>query len=176
MAFNRRPRHNVPGLDTTSTADISFMLLIFFLVTTSMDLDKGLSRQLPPIDTEHQEAMQDINKDAVLTIKLQKDGQLSLDEGRQTIRRDDYETVRKEIRHFVISRGARHVIELQVPRDATYDDYFHLQNQLVKAYSEIRDAASRKKYGTAYNELDEVLKETILKFYPQRVQEVSTTE
>ena len=45
----------MPQLNTTSTADISFMLLILFLVTSSMDVDKGLSRPLPPIqpDEEH---------------------------------------------------------------------------------------------------------------------------
>ena len=44
----RHKEHRVPGLNTTSTADISFMLLIFFLVTTNMDIDKGLQRQLAP--------------------------------------------------------------------------------------------------------------------------------
>ena len=51
-----RKLHGVPGLNTTSTADISFMLLIFFLVTTSMDVDKGLLRQLPAPEPKHQEA------------------------------------------------------------------------------------------------------------------------
>ena len=46
----RRRKRDIPGLNTTSTADISFMLLIFFLVTSSMDTDKGLPRQLPPPD------------------------------------------------------------------------------------------------------------------------------
>ena len=50
----RRRRHTVPKLDATSTADISFMLLTFFLVTTSMDSDKGLIRQLPPADNGKQ--------------------------------------------------------------------------------------------------------------------------
>ena len=50
----RIKRHRrVPRLNTTSTADISFMLLIFFLVTTSMDIDKGLLRQLPPLSLIH---------------------------------------------------------------------------------------------------------------------------
>lgn len=40
--FVRRNKRQVPGVNTASTADISFMLLIFFLVTTSMDVDKGL--------------------------------------------------------------------------------------------------------------------------------------
>ena len=49
--FERKKRQ-VPSLNTTSTADISFMLLILFLVTSSMDIDKGLTRQLPPLTPE----------------------------------------------------------------------------------------------------------------------------
>ena len=44
----------MPVLNTTATADISFMLLTFFLVTTSMDVDRGLVRQLPAVDDEHE--------------------------------------------------------------------------------------------------------------------------
>ena len=51
----RRNRNETPGLNTTSTADISFMLLIFFLVTTSMDVDKGLLRQLPSPEPQKKE-------------------------------------------------------------------------------------------------------------------------
>ena len=50
----KRRQHRVPVLNTTATADISFMLLTFFLVTTSMDVDRGLVRQLPPLDNEQE--------------------------------------------------------------------------------------------------------------------------
>ena len=53
MNFRRRNRE-VPELNTTSTADISFMLLVFFLVTSSMDTDKGLGRTLSPMDEQQQ--------------------------------------------------------------------------------------------------------------------------
>ena len=61
----RRKRREVPGLNTTSTADISFMLLVFFLVTTSMDVDKGMNRQLPPKQDEKQEMM-DVDRSKVM--------------------------------------------------------------------------------------------------------------
>ena len=67
----RRKSHETPGLNTTSTADISFMLLIFFLVTTSMDVDKGLLRQLPspePQNKERQESV--VDKENLLAIRL----------------------------------------------------------------------------------------------------------
>ena len=43
-----RKKRGVPGINSSSTADIAFMLLIFFLITTSMDTDRGLARRLPP--------------------------------------------------------------------------------------------------------------------------------
>ena len=66
----REKRHSIPELNTTSTADISFMLLIFFLLTTSMDSDKGLGRMMPPPEPDKQEEMQDVKKDNVLTLHL----------------------------------------------------------------------------------------------------------
>ena len=41
-----RKKRAVPGINSSSTADIAFMLLIFFLITTSMDTDRGLARRL----------------------------------------------------------------------------------------------------------------------------------
>ena len=65
----RWKHRDVPELNTTSTADISFMLLVFFLVTSSMDTDKGLGRKLAPMDEQQQE-QRDINRSNVLEIKI----------------------------------------------------------------------------------------------------------
>ena len=169
MFFNHKKRHTIPGLNTTSTADISFMLLIFFLVTTSMDSEKGLGRQLPPLDPDKQEQLQDIDKNKVITLHLMANSQLTLDDKPAAIN----PTLRKELRHFIIEKGKDHVIELQVDRDASYDSYFHLQNQIIRAYKEVRDAASQKKYGTPFLQLTEDQRDAILKFYPQRIQEAT---
>ena len=64
----------MPGLNTTATADISFMMLIFFLVTTSMDSDKGLGRMMPPYEPDRQDEQKDVDKDKVMTLHLTKDG------------------------------------------------------------------------------------------------------
>ena len=66
----KRRHHSVPGLNTTATADISFMLLIFFLVASSMDLDKGLARVLPPVDDEEQKVETLVERDQLFTISL----------------------------------------------------------------------------------------------------------
>ena len=77
--FLRRRHREVPGLNTTSTADISFMLLVFFLVTSSMDSDKGLGRKLPPVDEQQQE-QQDINRSNVLQVRLDSHDSLFCDD------------------------------------------------------------------------------------------------
>ena len=74
--FGHRRHSQVPSLNTTSTADISFMLLVFFLVTSSMDSDKGLRRQLPPPPQEEQQAV-DILQEDIMTVVLSADGQLT---------------------------------------------------------------------------------------------------
>ena len=73
-----RKKKSVPGINSSSTADIAFMLLIFFLITTSMDTDRGLARRLPP-PPENQEQKQDdiiVKERNVLAVKLNKDDQL----------------------------------------------------------------------------------------------------
>lgn len=170
--FRLKKKHSVPGLNTTSTADISFMLLIFFLVTTSMDSDKGLGRQLPPIDPEEQEQIQDIDRTQVLTLHIMEDGEVTSDEKSAKI--DD--SLRREIRHFIIEKGPRHIIELQVDKNADYDTYFRLQNQIIRAYKEIRNAAAQKKYGKNYSQCSDEQRNEISKIYPQRIQETIITQ
>ena len=129
----RKKRHSIPELNTTSTADISFMLLIFFLLTTSMDSDKGLGRMMPPPELDKQEEMQDVKSDNVLTLHLMKDGRLTINDEEAEINA----SIRKTIKQFVVRVGETHIIELQVDRSADYDSYFKLQNQIVQSYKEL---------------------------------------
>ena len=76
--FSHR-RRSVPGLNTTSTADISFMLLILFLVTSSMDVDKGITRQLPPAQTQKQDqAPSQAEQRNVMDIRVMAGGQITV--------------------------------------------------------------------------------------------------
>ena len=72
-----KKKKKMPGLNTSSTADISFMLLIFFLVTTSMDTDMGLQRRLPrPPEPDQEDATMDIKSRNILYVRLNAAGQL----------------------------------------------------------------------------------------------------
>ena len=90
--FARRKR-TVPQLNATSTADISFMLLIFFLVTTSMDLDKGLSRRLPPVEKNKQEESL-VNKDNIIKVYITGNNKILVDDELSTLTKKQAEKVR----------------------------------------------------------------------------------
>lgn len=125
----RKMKRKVPQLNTTATADISFMLLIFFLVTTSMDSDKGLRRQLPPRDTQKEVKAVDVEREKVLTIAITPEGEYSVND---TIVKD--KELAKRIAQHVRHIGDEHIIELQASSSADYDSYFHLQNIIVETY------------------------------------------
>lgn len=157
----------MPGLNTSSTADISFMLLIFFLVTTSMDADKGMGRKLPPVDPDQQQEQMDVDRSLVMSLRLSADGSLFLD-GVPA----DVKQIRHKIKEFVVRKGPSHIIELQTDRVCSYDDYFALQNEIVRSYREIRDAAAKKRFSCAFSQCTEEQKEKLNSDYPQRIQEV----
>ena len=163
----RRKQHETPGLNTTSTADISFMLLIFFLVTTSMDVDKGLSRQLPspePQKKEQQESV--VDKGTLMALHLTAGDTLLVNDKPTQIGQ-----LKDEVIRFVHRLGSKHLISIESDRDTNYSLYFQMQNQLMEAYGELRNEVAQKKYGRDYSALTQPQKEKVRKACPQRITE-----
>ena len=163
--FRRRRFEQIPELNTSSTADISFMLLIFFLVTSSMDTDKGLLRQLPPPPQE-QQPPQDVRKDHVLQITLDAHDQLSIDGTLLTAPQ-----LKDQILRFVAADRMDHVISIRTDRATTYEAYFRMQNAIVAAYNQLRERYARERYGMSYGELMEEQRDEVNQYYPQRISE-----
>ena len=131
MRFRRKQRE-IPELNTTSTADISFMLLVFFLVTSSMDTDHGLGRKLSPMDEQHQE-QRDINRSNVLQIAIDDNDVLSCDG--KTVSQVE---LRQQVESFLASRQTdQYVIAVETGRKTSYDAYFEMQNSIVAAYRKL---------------------------------------
>lgn len=168
----RRNKRTVPQLNTTSTADISFILLVFFLIMTSMDTDKGLARMLPPANKEdRQETTTDIERSNVLSIRLTAADRLTVD-GKAC----DIGRLREKVTAFVENAADRqlHMINLEVDRQASYDSYFNVQNEIVGAYKALRNKYASRIYGHVYDLCTPEQRETIRKHYPQRIIETTT--
>ena len=92
-----KKKRAVPGINSSSTADIAFMLLIFFLITTSMDTDRGLARRLPPPPEQNQKDDNILKKERnVLQVRLNKDDQLMC--GKEYI---DIKQLREKAKEFI---------------------------------------------------------------------------
>ena len=168
----KRPKRRVPQLNTTATADISFMLLTFFLVTTSMDVDKGLVRQLPPMDDTRQNTETDIDKHRVMAFRITADNRLTLD-GQPVATKG----LRDRIATFITRTGDGHAITIDCDPEAGYGLYFTLEDEIVAAYAAVRDRMAVKRYGKAYARLSQQQKDNIREACPQHVAETyDTTE
>ena len=168
--FRKRYHKQIPELNTTSTADISFMLLIFFLVTSSMDTEKGLLRQMAPPPLEHEQPM-DIQKDMVMRIELDADNQLTLDG--KTI---SLQQLTDEVRTMASVNRTGHVISIQADRATIYEAYFSMQNAVVSAYNSLRQAYAIQHYGKPYRFCSNDERAAINDYYPQRISEMPIAE
>ncbi len=162
----RRKQRETPGLNTTSTADISFMLLIFFLVTTSMDVDKGLLRQLPSPEPQKKEQQTVVDKANLMELRLTAGDTLLVNGKPMKVSQLKEETMR-----FVHRLGKKHLISIESDRDADYNLYFQMQNQLMEAYSQLRNETAQKKYHRDYALLNNDQKEQVRNICPQRITE-----
>ena len=140
-------------MNASSTADISFILLIFFLVTTSMDTDSGLARRLPPPpEDEQNEAQIDVKERNVLMVKVNAAGQLMCggdfieidqlcDRVKDFVKNENNspnlpEKHAKNIPLLgVCAVTDKHVVSVQTDRGTSYNVYFQVQNELVRAYN-----------------------------------------
>jgi len=158
-----------PEINAGSMADIAFLLLIFFLVTTTMDVDTGITRKLPP-PVENNEEDIDVKDRNVLKILVNNQDRLLID-GKPgdisqlknkvidfiTVHPDnpDYpEVTTKYIKQLdaeiPISKG---IISLKNDRGTSYDMYINVQNQLAAAFNELKDRFSMDKFGMKYDKL-----------------------
>lgn len=183
----KRKKRKIPGLNATATADISFMLLIFFLMTSSMDTDKGLPRQLPPPQQEQQVELK-VKERNVLQLKLDENDQLTCngesigaEELTERIKmfvanpNDDPtlpEKSERDVNYFGrCTVSDRHILSIQVSRQTSYDAYFQLQNTIVAAYRQLRNELALKQFGRPLAKCSQQEREAIGMVYPQRISE-----
>lgn len=180
----------VPAINASSMADISFLLLIFFLITTSMDVSQGLARRLPaPLPPDAKVEDTDINKRNLMIVKINSANQLMVQGQEISIKQlrerakefisnpDDNAYLPKLVEEDfgapigVVRYAKDHVISVQNDVDTQYQAYLDVQNELVAAYNELRDECARKYFHAPYNELDEDAQKQIQKVYPQKISE-----
>ena len=166
----------IPQINASSMADISFLLLIFFLVTTSMDVNQGLARRLPaPIPPDAKVEDTDINKRNLFVVKINWENKL-LVQGQEL----DVKQLRAKAKEFIANPNDDVNMPKLVEEDFgapfgmvkyAKEHVISVQNELVAAYNELREECAQKYFHKAYSELEEDQQKVIAKIYPQKISE-----
>lgn len=189
MATDKR---KIQEINAGSMADIAFLLLIFFLVATTMNVDTGLVRVLPPM-TDPNVKQEDIKvKERNLFPVLVAGNGTIMAKGEQIdIRRlkdkakefvlnplDDENLPEKEVKELELPDGSmwaypisQGVISLQTTRDTNYQVYIMVQNELTRAFNEIRDEVAMRKFGANFADLNEDQRNVVTKAVPLKISE-----
>lgn len=158
----------------SSLADIAFLLLIFFLVVTTIDVDTGIGLILPPMPDENVEPppVKDRN---LLNILVNAQGMVLIDEQPASI-----STVKEKVKEFIDNNGedpdlsvspSDAIVSIKTQRATPYSVYINMLDEVMGAYAELRNSASMERFGVPYSSLEDnsVQQEEIEDMYPKRI-------
>ncbi|MFI3304620.1 MAG: biopolymer transporter ExbD [Rikenellaceae bacterium] len=189
MAGNKR---TVQEINAGSMADIAFLLLIFFLVATTMNTDTGLVRMLPPMpeDEQQQEDIK-VKERNLFLVFVSGSGNIMAGGEQLDIRQlkdkakefivnpyDDDNLPEKKVTSFDLPGGgswnygvSQGVVSLQTTRETSYDVYIMVQNELTRAFNEVRNDVSMNRFGKLYADLPDEQRNVVTKAIPLKISE-----
>lgn len=173
-----RSKREQPAINASSMADIAFLLLIFFLVTTTIDVDKGIAVKLPPYSEEEPDNLR-LKKRNVYRVVVNAQDQL-LVRGEQM----NVGMLRENAKKFISNNGVdpelsespkRAIISLQNDRGTKYETYITVYNELKAAYNELWDDEAQNKHGFKFEDLDRDQQKEITGDIPLVISEAEPT-
>lgn len=183
MAGNKR---QVQEVNAGSMADIAFLLLIFFLVATTMNKDFGINRVLPPYQEKQDQEMQ-VKQRNLFLVFVNRSNEIMAggevidlsqlgDKAREFLlnRTNDENLPEIEIKEIdllgkvAVSKG---IISLQNDRGTYYETYIAVQNELTKVYNDLRDEASHRYFQKSFNDLVKEQRDAIAAAVPISISE-----
>ncbi|MDR3218918.1 MAG: biopolymer transporter ExbD [Dysgonamonadaceae bacterium] len=183
-------KRGIPQINSTSSADIAFILLLFFLLTGSLEPKSGIYRRLSPADTEAKlKKKKDIETRNFLTVTLHANNEIQIAE--------DNPVALSEIRDIAITFIAnpnnldflpektitdieglglfpvsdKAIIHLEISRDASYQTYISVLEELTAAYADLRNELANEQFHKTFNDLTEAQKNALREVYPQQISE-----
>ena len=166
-------------INAGSMADIAFLLLIFFLVTTTINAEKGIPVKLPPWSEDEVDPTQ-LNTRNVYSVLVNLNNEL-LVRGEPM----DIKTLRENAKEFILNPMARPdlaisprkaIVSLKNDRGTSYETYLQVYNELKGAYNELWEEASQKKYQVSYEALPNAGKQDIQKDIPLVISEAEPVD
>lgn len=162
-------KRSAPEVNAGSMADIAFLLLIFFLVTTTIETDSGISRKLPPKLDENQPPPPIIKKRNLFVVNVNASDELLVEEDPMELadlRAAAVEFLDNGAEDCSYCQGAKDpessvnpekaIISLVNNRGTSYKRYIAVQNELVAAYTQLRNREAMRLFNTSFTEMDAI--------------------
>lgn len=178
--FNKKKERTAKEINAGSMADIAFLLLIFFLVTTTISAEKGLAVKLPPWDDNPIINHERIKERNVLSVKVNKYNNLLVEKEPMQVTE-----LRAMTKRFIINYGkdpnlserpTSAVVSIQNDRATSYDTYIAIYNEVKAAYNEIWEEKALAQYNRSYEALPKEGKKAIQKEIPLVISEAEPVE
>lgn len=164
MAFIKRRSLRSAEIPTASQADLAFLLLLFFLVSTVIDVDTGIGMTLPEY-VENQEIVE-VSKDRMASVLVNETGDVLLD-GQPISLFQITATLKPRIQSKVeLPKNKKLIVSIKTARKTVYNAYIQALDQVKLAFFEVRDEYSNAKYGKKFNDLDVEQQEEIKEAVP----------
>ena len=177
----------IPEINAGSMADIAFLLLVFFLVTTTIQTDAGLYQLLPQwVEEKSDVEPPKKNKKNVMQVKITASNQVIVEAGKQAAQINfDVLQLKERTNEILTNKGRADnlsekptmaVIVLQNDNGTSYDTYLNVMNELNAAYNTIWNQAARDQFGQPYESLDKKQQEEIKMKFPKFLSELDATD
>jgi len=173
MSINKKRRTFKNEINPGSMADIGFLLLIFFLVSTTINSDKGILVQLPPLDIN--QPASPVIKRNLCSVLVNKDNKLlvrnkEMDPDELTPFLKEFITNPQQLSTFPKS-PKKAIISVQNDRATHYEVYIEVYNEIRKAYNELRDEQALTLYEKTYEGCNKAQKNVIKQMIPMIISE-----
>lgn len=139
-------------IPTSSMADIAFLLLLFFLVATVIDVDTGIGLTLPEY-VEDQEVVE-VPKDRMAALLINENGDVLLDNQIISIPQIKVNLKRRIAEKIELPSNRKLIVSVKTDRKTNYNRYIQTLDQIKLSYFEVRDEYSNGKWGKRYSDLD----------------------
>lgn len=172
MAMRKRSKDRNPEIPSASMADIAFLLLIFFMVTTTINVDTGIGLVLPP-PVDPGQTPPPIKKRNILNILVNAAGQVLVNDEESSVSQ-----IKDLAKKHITNNGAnpklaesteKALISVKVDKGTSYNIYIKVFDEINLAYYELRSGLASQKYGMLYEKLTDAQKKDVDDAYKKKI-------
>ncbi len=148
----RKKRSLGASIPSSSMADIAFLLLIFFLVATVIDVDTGIGMTLPEISDLDPPP---VSKDRMAAVLINENNDVLLDGKPISLFQIKVTLKPRIVSKIELPKKKKLIVSLKTDRKTVYSAYISALDQIKMAFFEVRDEYSNSRFGMKYNDLSE---------------------